>query len=512
MSDSQDRISRRQFIQTGAGMAALGLSGISLSGAQQKSRRPNILYVFSDMQRATSMACYGDPNVHTPALDGFAGQGARLDAAMSNTPVCCPHRASLMTGLYAHHHGVASNGVRFTRHARGFAEQFRDAGYVTGYAGKWHMPAGYGSEDSMPLGFPADQIGEKGKSASGHFVSVKSRDAHGREVETMVYKPTLLTDRTVRFIEEKSRGDKPWLFVLSWLPPHGPYKAPPEFRKHYEGRLQLAPNVPDGRPKEFASASLPDYYGMVESLDVEFKRILEALDRAGVAEDTIVCYSSDHGDMLGSHGYRAKRWPHEASARVPLLIRYPRAIRPGQVINDPFSTIDVHPTLAALAGVKPASGIDGVDYSPLLTGKISRPPRDYVYLEMAYAYVPWPGWRALRTREFSYARTVKGPWLLTNVIKDPHQLKNLVDDRASRALLEEMDKRLAALMKETGDSWDYRSTTGDVEDWAPGGQKERSQNLGVPWPGSEEAAKAKQAGAGGGRKARKRARRRATGA
>jgi arylsulfatase A-like enzyme len=279
-----------------------------------------------------------------------------------------------------------------------------------------------------------------------------------------------------------------------------------------EGRLQLAPNVPDGLPRKFASASLPDYYGMVESLDVEFKRILEALDRAGVAEDTIVCYSSDHGDMLGSHGYRAKRWPHEASARVPLLIRYPRAIRPGQVINDPFSTIDVHPTLAALAGVKPASGIDGVDYSPLLTGKTSRPPRDYVYLEMAYAYVPWPGWRALRTREYSYARTVKGPWLLTNVLKDPHQLNNLVDDRASRALLEEMDKRLAALMKETGDSWDYRSTTGDVEEWAPGGQKERSQNLGVPWPGSEEAAKAKQAGAGGGRKARKRARKRATGA
>ena len=117
-------------------------------------RRPNILYVFSDMQRATSLGVYGDPNVRTPALDAFAGQGARFDAAMSNTPVCCPHRACLQTGLYSHHHGVVSNGVRFTRKAHGLAEQFHDAGYTTGYAGKWHIPAGYGTEDGNPLGFP----------------------------------------------------------------------------------------------------------------------------------------------------------------------------------------------------------------------------------------------------------------------------------------------------------------------------------------------------------------------
>jgi arylsulfatase A-like enzyme len=239
-------------------------------------------------------------------------------------------------------------------------------------------------------------------------------------------------------------------------------------------------------PEDFVRKVLPDYYGMVESLDFEFKRILDALDRSGAASDTIVCYSSDHGDMLGSQGYTAKRWPYEESARVPFLIRYPRAIRPGQVIGGPFSTVDVYPTVAGLAGLKPPSGIDGLDYSPLLTGKSARPPRDYAFLQMMYAYVPWPGWRAVRTEEHTFARTVKGPWLAFHTAKDPFQKKNLVDDPSSRSLVADMDKRLANLMKETGDSWEYKATTGDYELFLSGGRKQqKGQYLGVPYPGRE---------------------------
>lgn len=416
-----------------------------------------------------------------------------------------------MTGLYSHHNGVVSNGVNFIRRARGIAEQFRDAGYVTGYAGKWHIPTGYGSENSMPLGFPPDQVNERAKdmkSAHGHYVSIKVREPDGRVVDKEVYKPTVLADSAIRFIKEKSNGQAPWLFFLSWLPPHTPYAAPPEFKKHYVGKLELPPNVPEGLSTDFARSALPDYYGMVESLDVEFKRILDALQQAGVADDTIVCYSSDHGDMVGSHGYRAKRWPYEESARVPFLIRYPRAIRAGQVIADPFSTVDVYPTLASLAGLKPPQGLDGLDYAPLLTGKSNRPPRDYAFLQMMYAFVPWPGWRAIRTREHVYARTVQGPWLLFNTARDPFQLKNLVDDRGSRPLAEEMEKRLAAIMKESDDSWDLKATTGDIDAWLPGGPKQRSQNLGVPWPGGVLTGGAQDAGRG--RKAKKRARRRTT--
>jgi arylsulfatase A-like enzyme len=496
MPHPETDISRRKFIQAGTGLAALGLAHRS----QAAARRPNILYVFSDMQRASSIGCYGDPNVHTPTLDLFARQGARFDAALSNTPVCCPHRASLQTGLYSHHTGVVSNDVHFTRRARGLADQFREAGYTTGYTGKWHIPRGYGSEASNPLGYPPNALESLihgGKGVRPHCMMVKAKDAGGREVEKLAYIPTVLTDRTVRFIEEKSKGEAPWVFFLSWLPPHSPYVAPPEYRAHYEGKLELRPNVPAGLPTDYARRVLPDYYGMVESLDAEFKRILDTLDRAGVAGNTIVCYSSDHGDMLGCHGYEAKRWPHEESARVPFLIRYPGVIRPGQVIPNPFSTVDVYPTLAALAGLKPPSAIDGADYSSLVTGKGSNPPRDHAYLGMMYAYVPWPGWRALRTQEFSYARTVRGPWLLHNIVKDPCQMKNLVDDPSSRVLVAEMDRRMAAIMKETGDSWDYKAATGDLDAWVPGGPKQRSQSLGVGWPGAQ------LDGAPSGRKGRK---------
>lgn len=480
---SPREISRRQFLQVGGGLAALGLKAREMAAAP--ARRPNILYVFSDMQRANSLGCYGNPDVRTPALDAFARQGARMDACISNTPVCCPHRASLMTGLYGHHSGVVSNGVEFIRHARGFAEQFRDAGYITGYAGKWHIPDGYGTEGSMPLGFPREQTGSRGKGGRGHFTVVKARDSEGREIEKEVYTPTLQADSAIRFIQEQSRGSAPWLFVLSWVPPHAPYKGPAEFRAHYQGRLHLAPNVPDGLPAEFARASLPDYYGMIEGLDVEFRRIMDALDQTGAAEDTIVCYSSDHGDMIGCHGYRAKRWPYEESARVPFLVRYPRLIPAGSAFADPFSTVDISPTLLSLAGVKPLEGVDGMDYAPLLTGRSRKPPRDYAFLQMEYAYVPWPGWRALRTREYNYARMAGGPWLLHNIDKDPYQLKNLVDDPASRSLVAEMDRRLTALMRESGDSWELKATTGDPKSWVPGGIKQRSQNLGVPWPGAK---------------------------
>lgn len=455
-------LSRRQFLQTGAAMAAA-----------PASRRPNILYVFSDMQPASSLGCYGDPNVRTPSLDAFAAQGARLDAAMSVSPVCGPHRAALMTALYGHHSGVVSNDVQFTRRVRGMGEQFRDAGYTTGYAGSWGLPPVEGADRSMPLGFPAAEIARRDKKTEGHYVKVDGREVWG---------PTVLADRAIQFIERNSAGAAPWLFCLSWNPPHVPYAAPPELRSHYAGNLRLRPNVPAGAPTDFARSVLPDYYGMVESLDIEFQRVLSALDRAGAVQDTIVCYSSDHGDMLGCHGYKAKRWPHEESARVPLLIRYPRAIPAGRIVRHPLSTVDVYPTLAGLAGLAAPAGLDGADYSPVITGQASRAPRGFAFLQMMYAYVPWPGWRALRTQEYSYARTGQGPWLLFNMEKDPYQLKNLVDDPGSRTLVRDMDQRLAAFMKETGDSWEYKATNGDLEQWVPGGQKQK-KTLGVPWPG-----------------------------
>lgn len=439
------------------------LLGATAATGVAAPRKPNVLFVFSDMQRAHSMGCYGDANARTPHLDGLAREGARFDTAMSNTPVCCPYRACLMSGQYAHHNGVISNGVFFRPTVKCVAETFRDAGYETGYSGKWHIntPREVGRE--LRYGFPE----------AGTPFGFYKTDRNSANV----------TDVALKFIAEKSTGEKPWLLFVSWILPHSPYKAPDGYREHFEN-ITIPPNVPPGLATENARQCLPDYYGMIESLDDEFGRILAALDQAGVADDTIVVYTSDHGDMIGCQGLKAKRWPYEESARIPLLIRYPRSIKPGTVIADPIGSPDMYPTLAGLAGVEVPEGLDGADFSPFMRGEVSKPPRDYVYLEMPYAYVPWPGWRALRTRDLMYARTADKPWLLFDLAKDPWQMKNLVDDPASQALVRQMDVRLAAIMRQTGDSWDVKADSGDLEKWVPGESKQKGQaTLGADWPG-----------------------------
>ena len=478
-------LDRRAFLRAGAMGLAASLWDLTepahaagaAAGGRDSARRPNVLFVFSDMQRAYSMGCYGDANARTPLLDAFAGQGARLDAAMSNTPVCCPYRACLMSGQYAHRHGVMSNGVTFRPTVKCIAETFRDAGYETGYSGKWHINPPKDAQNPT-YGFPA-------RDTEFGFYRTDRQSAN-------------VTDVALKFIAEKSKGSKPWMLFVSWILPHSPYKAPEGYAEHFS-QIAIPPNVPEGLPAENAKQCLPDYYGMIESLDDEFKRILQALDQAGAVDDTIVVYSSDHGDMIGCQGLKAKRWPYEESARIPFLIRYPRAIKPGTVIADPFGSPDVYPTLAGLAGLKAPAGVDGADFSPLLRGETTKPPRDYVYLEMQYAYVPWPGWRALRTRQHLYARTKDKPWLLFDLKNDPWEKKNLVDDPSQKALVKEFDDRLASIMRQTGDSWDITATTGDLESWIPGGPKQQSQNLGVNFPGKaarqvegEQKAKAKK--------------------
>jgi arylsulfatase A-like enzyme len=325
---------RRDFLKaisiSAAALGTAGSLGAAAPAAQTAAgaKRPNVLFIFSDMQRAYSMGCYGDANARTPRLDRFAAQGARFDAAISTTPVCCPFRTCLMSGQYAHHHGTMSNGTTFNPTVKCLGETFRDAGHETGYIGKWHIPA---ADKNNRYGFPA--AGEKyGNYETRHDV-----------------KP--LADLMVEFLEEHRQSDKPWLCMLSWLPPHSPYQASPGYAEHFKN-ITLPPNVPEGAPQAHAQRALPDYYGMIEEIDQEFGRIMDTLEKTGAAENTIVVYTSDHGDMVGCQGLSAKRWPYEESARIPLLIRYPRAIKPGQVIKDPIGAPDFYPTLAALAGVQ----------------------------------------------------------------------------------------------------------------------------------------------------------------
>jgi arylsulfatase A-like enzyme len=439
-------------------------AGVCLNFAAEQAppKRPNVLYVIADMERAFSMGCYGDANAKTPALDKFAAQGLRLNACISTTPVCCPYRASLMSGQYAHHNGMLSNGCEFKPTTKCLGETFRDAGYEMGYLGKWHL--GRANKKSDPTwGFPEPN--------TEYGIYQFGRD------------PAPTTDVALKFIKEKSHGTAPWMLFVSWIWPHSPYDPPKELLDHFK-QVSVPPNVLPGAPQQFAQRALPGYYGMIEGVDRQFARLLHALEEAGVADDTIVVFSSDHGDMIGSQGYKAKRWPYEESARVPFLIRYPKGIPAGSVLADPFGTPDIYPTLSGLARVKAPDNLDGMDFSELFAAKTKIAPRDFVYMEMPYAYVPWPGWRAFRTKEHMYARISDRPWLLYNVATDPWETNNLVTSQPEA--VKQFDSRLTAMMQKYGDSWSSKVGTGDIEAWVPGGPKQRTQNLGVPFPGQQK--------------------------
>jgi arylsulfatase A-like enzyme len=153
-------------------------------------------------------------------------------------------------------------------------------------------------------------------------------------------------------------------------------------------------------------------------------------------------------------------------------------------LTDPFGTPDIYPTLSGLAHVKPPENLDGADFSDLFTGETKTAPRDFVYMEMPYAYVPWPGWRAFRTKHEMYARISDRPWLLFNLASDPWETNNLVNAQAD--LVKQCDSRLANMMQKYGGSWSAKTATGDVDLWLPGGPKQRSQNLGVAFPGQQK--------------------------
>ena len=190
--------------------------------------------------------------------------------------------------------------------------------------------------------------------------------------------------------------------------------------------------------------------------------------------------------MLGAHGYRGnKRWPYDASLRVPLLVRYPGHIDAGATLERPVGTPDLFPTLVDLADLSVPQGLDGRSAAhALLTGDES--DRDeYAYCTMPYAYVPWPGWRALRSARHMYAATQEGPWLLYDMADDPWEARNLVEDPAHGDTVTEFDSLLTERMGQTGDSWGYRVDSGDWALWQPATSKMRANDLGVPWPGSD---------------------------
>lgn len=454
-----------------------------LTGAHAATQRPNILLILPDQMRASAMGCDGNGDVQTPNIDRLAADGMMFKRTYANVPVCCPARAILLTGTYPHVNGMVANDLRLREEHVTITEILRDAGYRTGFVGKWHLDGGPRNPGFVPPG-PRRQGFEFWAAYQchhQHFLPSYFRDTP-EMILVPKFEPEASCDFAVEFLKSQPK-DKPFFLTVQMGPPHDPYGAPEEYLKRYDpAKLTPPANWQPGSetrpggpliPPALRRPGMPTgnyvttggreeiaaYYAAITAIDDQVGRLLATLKEIGADENTIILFTSDHGDMLGSHGMRRKRKPHDESARVPGILRWPARVPKGRTVDTLFSHVDMPSTLLALAGLPVPKNMQGADLSRVALGQTTDGP-DAVLLQIFVPFNPdgiAKPWRGIVTARHTYARYEDEPWVLFDHAADPHQMKNLARDPAHTALARELDANLAALMKRQGDAWSFNS-------------------------------------------------------
>lgn len=452
---------RREFLKS-----ALAPLAVAPAVLGQATARPNVLFILADEWRAQATGYNGDPNVKAPALDRLESQSVNFQNAVSGTPVCCPYRASLMTGQYPLTNGVYINDLELKPSDVTLAETFKSAGYRTGYIGKWHL---YGSPDGN-YGRRLAYIPRDKRFGFEYWKACECTHDYNHslyyedDTETPKYWPgydaVAQTDDACQFIERSAKTRDPYLLILSLGPPHFPYAtAPAQYQDMYRGgEIHFRANVP-ASDRKVADPILRGYYAHMAALNGCFERLLGTLDRTGTRDDTVVVFTSDHGDMMLSQGLTTKLYPWDESLRVPFLMRYPRKFgNKGLRISTPFNSPDIMPTLLGACDLPIPTGVEGTDYSGLCSGRSAR-PRDTAALislpvpiteARRYGFAEY---RGLRTERYTYVRSIHGPWLLYDNQADPYQMHNLCGSADGKKLQAQMDRALDKLLRARKDDF-----------------------------------------------------------
>lgn len=449
--------------------------------------RPNVVFVLTDDQRADAMSCAGHAFLRTPNMDRIAAEGARFTNAFVTTSLCSPSRASILSGLYAHAHGVSNNFTDYPSDLDSYPRRLQQSGYLTAYIGKWHM--GEDSDAARP-GFDTF-ITHKGQ---GQYFDTQFnfQEPTGRQVLEGYYTDRV-TELAVDWLEERD-GDQPFCLIVGHKAPHTPFTPAPRHAGIYDdvpiGYPATAFHL-DGKPdwvrqridtwhgiygpiygfrEEFPNASpfevdhfaefVRAYTASLLAVDDSVGRIRETLEAGGLLDDTVFIFTSDNGFFLGEYGMSDKRTMHEASIRVPLLVRYPPRVAPGTVLHHQVLNIDFAPTILELCGAQPMQGIHGRSWAGLLEGS-STEWRDAWYYEYNYEkQFPYtPNVRGIRTPEWKYVRYPHGDGSedrhlaeLYHLRSDPGEAHNLIEDPEYRDQVRRLRKRLDELMNATGES------------------------------------------------------------
>ncbi len=436
------------------GVLFLLLLGFAIPLFAQKNSKPNILYILVDQWRAQSAGYAGNQDVHTPQLDRLASQSMNLTHAVSGMPVCSPHRASFLTGQYPLTHGVFMNDVLLDTNQITLGKVYKSAGYQTAFWGKWHVD-GHGRSSYIPV--TRQQGFDDWKALECTHDYNNSAYYEGNSPVKKVwetYDAIAQTQDVCQYLTKQSKRDKPFFLVLSIGSPHDPYQtAPAKYQRMYAGKtFQLRENVP-AELAEKVQQDLRGYYAHMSAIDDCIGMLRKTLHEQGLDKNTMIIFTSDHGDLVGSHGAWNKQQAYDESIRVPFLIHYPKAFgskgkKSKALINSP----DIMPTLLGFSGIKVPNSVEGKDFSRILTGQ-QKNDVSHTLISCVQPFGQWTRarggkeYRGLMTEKYTYVRDLKGPWLLFDRTKDPFQMNNLVGQPSLAVIQSKLDRDLLNELK-----------------------------------------------------------------
>ena len=410
--------------------------------------KPNIVFILTDQWRAQALGYAGDPNVQTPNIDALAARSLNFQNTVSVCPVCTPARSALLTGQLPTTNGMFVNDLALPADSVTIGETFKQAGYDTAYIGKWHVD-GHGRDSYIP---PERRHG---------FDYWKVLECTHRYMNSYYYAgddPTkrmwdgydafAQTKDAQAYVQDHANGEKPFFLFLSFGGPHFPHKnAPQELMTHYQSvELQMRPNVPPDQ-YERNQQELPGYYAHCTAIDRCVGELFSTVEAQDVLDNTIFIFTSDHGDMHGSQGYRSwrKQLPWDESACVPLLCHYPEIHDGGRTVRTAVTMQELFPTLCSLAGVAMPPTVEYEDVSRLFASRTEEPDRAALVMSVCPFSTPdFNAYRGIRTSRYTYVRDSDGPWLLYDNQEDPYQMTNLVNQPAHA----ELQARLAAQLQQ----------------------------------------------------------------
>ena len=480
------KITRRRFLGTSACMPLL-LPAAGLT-SQAAGSKPNILYLMTDQHRGDCLGCAGNDVIRTPNLDSIAADGVLFSNAYTSTPSCTPARSGLLTGLSPWHHGMLGYGRVAGQYPFELPQAMRDAGYYLFGIGKMHW-----YPQKKLRGYHGLLVDESGRAETPGFVSdyrlwfrqqapdldpdatgIGWNDYRGKSytLPERLHPTTWTGDRAVEFLESYSRPE-PFLLKVSFARPHSPYDPPQRFMEMYQADDMPAPYVGDWADRHAPHKEPPSptlwqgdlgvrqakesrraYYGSVTFIDEQIGRILTTLKKRGLYDNTLIIFFADHGDMLGDHHLWRKTYAYEGSAKIPMILKWPRRMgmdrQRGRKLPQPVELRDVLPTFLDTAGAPAPSHLDGRSLLEPIRGRTAN-WRPFIDLEHSMCYSK-DHWTALTDGRWKYIYyAYDGREQLFDLEKDPCELRDLAGEPAHRSTLRMWRDRMIDHLSERGE-------------------------------------------------------------